>query len=281
LDLSRVPQGLVTAENKPGRIDRLLENLDRIKTAGLMSLHEAQILHGLLRYATGFFAGKHLHQVCAEVMALGSGAANRRLRDLTDFCAYATSALNSSKPRVLSAFSERRPVIIFTDGAWQKQIAGIGAAVIDLATNQRSVLARTVPQVLLDKWQNLVGDQLICHVELYVMVAVRWLFRDLLKERRSLWWVDNDATRFAIIKGLSSSPTMRSLVREFYAFEIESPSFTWVERVPSFSNVADGPSRGKPQEALSLLGVNECKEFQHCPELVQRLLADQLVNQMG
>ena len=70
LDLSRVPQGLVTAENKPGRIDRLLENLSRIKTAGRMSLHEAQILHGLLRYATGFFAGKHLHQVCAEVMAL-------------------------------------------------------------------------------------------------------------------------------------------------------------------------------------------------------------------
>ena len=281
LDFSRVPQGLVTAENKPGRIDRLLENLDRIKTAGRMSLHEAQILHGLLRYATGFFAGKHLHQVCAEVMALGSGAANRRLRDLTDFCDYATSALNSSKPRVLSAFSERRPVLIFTDGAWENQIAGIGAAVIDLATKQRWVLAGRVPQVLLDRWQNLVGDQLICQVELYVMVAVRWLFRDLLKERRSLWWVDNDATRFAIIKGLSSSPAMRSLVREFYAFEIESPSFTWVERVPSFSNVADGPSRGKPQEALSLLGVNECKEFQHCPELVQRLLADQLVNQMG
>ena len=281
LDLSRVPQGLVTAENKPGRIDRLLENLNRIKIAGRMSLHEAQILHGLLRYATGFFAGKHLHQVCAEVMALGSGAANRRLRDLADFCDYATAALKSSKPRVLSAFSERRPVLIFTDGAWENQTAGIGAAVVDLATNQRWVIAGRVPQVLLDRWQNLVGDQLICQVELYVMVAVRWMFRDLLKERRSLWWVDNDATRFAIIKGLSSSPTMRILVREFYAFEIDSPSFTWVERVPSFSNVADGPSRGKPQEALSLLGVNECSEFQHCPELVHRLLADQLVNQMG
>lgn len=113
------------------------------------------------------------------------------------------------------------------------------------------------------------------------MVVARWMFRDLLKERRSLWWVDNDAARFAIIKGLSSSPTMRCLVREFYAFELESPSFTWVERIPSFSNVADGPSRGKPEEALHLLGVRSCLEFHHSHELVDRLLADQLVNLRG
>jgi hypothetical protein len=90
-------------------------------------------------------------------MALGSGAANRRLRDLADFCDYAMTALKSSKPRVLSAFSERRPVLIFTDGAWENQVASIGAAIVDLATNQRWVIAGRVPQVLLDRWQNLVN----------------------------------------------------------------------------------------------------------------------------
>jgi len=126
LDLCRVPEGIVVAENKPGRVDRLLENLGRIRAAGRISLHEAQVVHGLLRYASGFFAGKHLHQVCAEVMAFGTGSSNNRLKDLAGFCDYATSALKGSRPRVLSAFSEKRPVLIFTDGAWESHVAGIG-----------------------------------------------------------------------------------------------------------------------------------------------------------
>ena len=59
LDLSHVPQGDVVTENKPGRLDRIREQLTRIKQAGKISLHEAQILHGLLRYSCGFFAGRH------------------------------------------------------------------------------------------------------------------------------------------------------------------------------------------------------------------------------
>jgi len=57
IDLSSLNQGLVTLENKPGRLERLHEHLLKIKTAGALSLHEAQVVHGLLRYACGFFAG--------------------------------------------------------------------------------------------------------------------------------------------------------------------------------------------------------------------------------
>ena len=172
-------------------------------------------------------------------------------------------------------------MLVFTDGAWENQAAGIGPVLIDTATNMRWVLAGEVPRQLLDEWQPLVRDQLICQVELYTLVVIRWMFKDFLKERRSLWWVDNDAARCAIIKGLSSSPTMRYLVREFYAFAVEAPSFWWVERIPSFSNIADGPSRRKPEEALNLLKVDRCLAFQHCPELVNRLLSDQLVTRKG
>jgi hypothetical protein len=185
------------------------------------------------------------------VMALGSGSATNRLRDLTDFCDYAAEALQGSRPRILSAFCEKRPVLVFTDGAWENQAAGIGAVLIDTATNMRWVLAGEVPQQLLDKWQPLVRDQLICQVELYTMVVIRWMFRDFLKERRSLWWVDNDAARCAIIKGLSSSPTMRYLVREFYAFAVEAPSFWWVERIPSFSKALQRETRGSSEPAQS------------------------------
>ena len=149
LDLSEVAKGAITMENKPGRIDRLLEHLKRVEAANRISLHEAQILHGLLRYACGFFAGRHLFQVCAEVMALGSGHSKGSRRNLKDFCQYAAQALSSCKPRRLVANSERRPVLVFTDGSWEDGHAGLGAAIVDTADGSSWVMSGQVPEALL------------------------------------------------------------------------------------------------------------------------------------
>ena len=70
MDLSRVREGVLTLSNKPGRIERLTSRLEEVKSQGRISLHESQVLHGLLRYSTGFFAGRHLHQVCSELIQL-------------------------------------------------------------------------------------------------------------------------------------------------------------------------------------------------------------------
>eukprot|EP00435_Cladocopium_sp_Y103_P043481 s1078_g12.t1 len=271
LDLSHVAKGELILENKPGRLDRLQEHLAKIKLAGRISLHEGQVLHGLLRYACGFFAGRHLYQVCAEVLNLVSGSSGGRLTNVADFCDYASKMLSQSKPRTISAFGERRPILVFTDGSWESEIAGIGAVVIDTATGDRWIFSGRVPEVLICHWKKLVGDQLICQIELYAMVVVRWMFKDRLKDRRAVWWVDNEAARFSTIKGLSPSWTMRVLVREFYSFEVSSPSFSWIERVPSFSNPADGASRDSPGEVMKLLGINACLDFDHPEELLHLL----------
>ena len=271
LDLSRVPRGDIVTENKLGRLDRIREQLTRIRQVGKISLHEAQILHGLLRYSCGFFSGRHLFQVCAEIVNFMSASATSRRANVSDFCDYAADMLERSKPRTISSKGERRPVLVFTDGAWESDTSGLGAVLVDCATGEKHVLAGEVPKGLLDHWKQQVGEQLICQIELYAMVAVRWQFRELLAQRRVIWFVDNEAARFSAIKGISATTTMRVLVREFFSFEAESPSFPWIERVPSASNPADGPSRKAPEEVMALLGVNTCGVFEHPEELVTRL----------
>ena len=273
LDLAEVTEGIVTMENKPGRIDRLLEHLKKIEMANRISLHEAQILHGLMRYACGSFAGRHLFQVCAEVMTLGTSSSKGNRRDLAGFCQYAAQALKCCKPRRLIATCERKPILVFTDGSWEDGHAGLGAVVLDTADGSAWVWSGKVPQVLLDKWRGIVGDQLICQIELYAMVALRWSLSKLFVNRRTLWWVDNDAARYALIKGVSPSLVMKQLVRLFYQFEVEAPTYSWIERIPSSSNPADGPSRESPQETMELLGVSKCETFSHPSELVEKLLA--------
>ena len=172
----------------------------------------------------------------------------------------------------MRAISNTQPILVFTDGSWDGTRGGLGAAVIDTSSRCRWVFSGELPQDLARRWTTEVGDQIICQIELYAMVAIRWHLRELLCDRRVIWWVDNEAARFSAIKCVSPRPTMCTLVREFYAFEVDHPSFGWVERVPSFSNIADGPSRFAADEACLLLEIPSWDPFPVHDELVNRLL---------
>ena len=112
LSLSDLPQGVVTLENKQGRIAHLSERLGEIREQG--NLQEAQILHGLMRYACGFFPGRRLQQVCSEVFALTKPGTTVDGRGIVDFCNYAFQALSSCQARVLEASAVQEPAHIFT-----------------------------------------------------------------------------------------------------------------------------------------------------------------------
>ena len=105
------------------------------------------------------------------------------------------------------------------------------------------------------------GDHLIGQIETYAVVAMRIHLAHRLSGRRVIIWTDNEGCRFGLIKGRSKSHTMDTLIRSFAAAEDADPSHTWICRVPSYSNIADGPSRGKPEEALKISGAVACQSF--------------------
>ena len=65
---------------------------------------------------------------------------------------------------------------------------------------------------------------------------------------------------------------MDDLLKAFYAAEVNSPSFWWVERVPSKSNPADEPSRGLGVEAASQWHAKLWKSFSCQDQMVDWLL---------
>ena len=76
--------------------------------------------------------------------------------------------------------------------------------------------SQRVNQNLLALWKGLVGDHLICQIELFAIVLVRWEFQKELANKRVLLFVDNNSARGGILKGRSNSPTMDDLVTAFY-----------------------------------------------------------------
>ena len=148
-----------------------------------------------------------LQQVSSEVLAISGVGGRKGPAEVASFCDYAVAMLQAAKPRCINVSFEKDPCINFL--RWllgKRNFAGIGAVVLDAATGQGFVCQGCVPDVLLDKWKVLVGDHLICQIELYVMVLIRWQFRSLLHNRRSIWWVDNDAARLLYNQGPKCEP---------------------------------------------------------------------------
>ena len=106
--------GEVVLENKQGRLERIFTQLDEIKAAKKMTLHQSQVLHGLLRHSCGFFAGKHMQQVCMEVLQLGKSISSQSRGRLEEFCQYASSCLEACKPRRIRAGGQLKPILILT-----------------------------------------------------------------------------------------------------------------------------------------------------------------------
>ena len=272
LDLSETASSTLALENKPGRDDRLVTLLQQTREDGMLTRHQGRLVLGLLKYACGLFSGRYLHQGCAEVMALSSSMSRKSVQSVKPFCDYAIKSLQAACPKRLHSAFEKRPLLIFADGCWEPDSAGFDAVIIDKATEQRLVCSGVVPEVLVHKWKQLVGDHIIRQIEMFVMVLLLWQFRSLLWNRRSNWWVDNESTRNSEIEGLSPSPTAQFLVREFYVLDADSPTYSWIELVPSSSNLPDGPSKHDCTEAPQVLGIAHVTPFEHPDELIGKLL---------
>ena len=57
----------VIVQNKLGRVEKISQKIKAICNAGVLTLAEAQELHGLLNFATGYFAGRFLKYACFKI----------------------------------------------------------------------------------------------------------------------------------------------------------------------------------------------------------------------
>ncbi|CAJ1374305.1 unnamed protein product [Effrenium voratum] len=93
----------------------------------------------------------------------------RRLSPFTD--------CSDTPVAILQDVSSCKPVQTSSDGAWKNRqtrntSGGIGAVVVDQATDTRRVLSGEVPCELAELWSESVGLQAICEVELLAVVAL-------------------------------------------------------------------------------------------------------------
>ena len=92
-------------------------------------------------------------------------------------------------------------------------------------------------------------------LELLPIVAALYVWEATLKHCQSVFYLDNEAARGALISGSTQSVSGSWLVRTFTVNEMHGQLKVWFARVPTSSNIADKPSRLDVTELIAE-GIN-------------------------
>ena len=228
-NLQELWSGNLTVSNKPGRLERILDLIKQLKTEGRRSTKTAASLAGLMNFAGGFVLG---HQFKLGTNALNDWVYHRGVSEAEaqQVCDYLEVITKSVTPRVIGLQDSDTPIIIYSDGAFESGTGTWGAFVYDPLENKRWVFSGTVPEVLLRYWSETVGEQLICEIELFAYICIRWHLRHSLHRRYGLIFIDNESSRMTMIKRSSASNAMFLLVSLISLLDAILPFSAWVRK---------------------------------------------------
>ncbi|CAE7311611.1 gpt [Symbiodinium sp. CCMP2592] len=263
LGVSRIMDDILELENKPSRVQKLVEAARRMAASGVVSKSDSASLHGQLNFMVGFASGRSLKFAARALSNLYHFPRDQPDEEVKSLGRYLESALLSLEPKVIRLRSGGRPVSVFSDASYEDGVAAWGIVLADPVSGERLVAGGIVDDRLVQFWLDEGVEQVISQAEAFALVLARRAFKDHLQCRRCVFYVDNDAARYVCIKASSPSRTLLSLACSFYASESHDGVISWLERVPSASNIADLPSRGECAEAAKLIGgkIVDCSQI--------------------
>ena len=258
VDLSQMTQGKVLVCNTEQRRTSILSQIEAIRSEGFLDRPTASSLYGKLSFALCTVFGRGAVPGLRIISDIANGKRNGQLDDVShEALGSVVHFLIHAKPRELSIFDNRKPVLIFTDASYEKEVAQYG--IVAFIDDDRYVAQGIIPDSIVQQWKCLAGQQVISQAEIYPVIILKSFWSQRLKDRRVLLFIDNEAARFSLIKLNTPSVASIKLIHLYYNLEAESPSYTWFARVPSKSNPADWPSRGEAELAVQAFNATMIK----------------------
>jgi hypothetical protein len=91
-----------------------------------------------------------------------------------------------------------------------------------------------------------------------------------------LSFVDNEASKFALLKGYGKDACINNLIGTFWLDRAEHSSFPWFERVSSKANISDAISRGDFQEAREEGWLHLDLDYTETYNILRKIACDEI-----
>ena len=239
----------VQISNKPSRLAELDKQIQDIVSSGRLGRAMARSMRGRLAFCRAQVFGKFGAHVLSALdrVACGAPGGDGGFSAAVAALRWLSRVLSAAPPRGVPCLFPK-PLVLFTDGACEPGADGAleascGAVLFIPGRRGPKYFGARVGQVLLDRWTSLGSKQVVGQAELFPVVLAKWAWAADFKDMPVIEFIDNDSARFGLVSGSSPSPLSTALIAASSASDCLLGSFCWVARVPSWSNVADAPSR--------------------------------------
>jgi hypothetical protein len=243
LRLGEALAGRIVVANTADRTQAIVTEIGHILASGVLPPPVAAGLQGRFGFAYSAFFGRPLAPALKQLSlracrVVGGPALHDRLRQaLGDLARF----LCSARPRTLDFVGGAKTAVVFTDGAVEAEASGCGGVVF--AQNRVEFFSLPIPAHLRAYWARMGSGHCVAQAELLPVVLARATWGQWLRDAFVIHFTDNNSVLDSLIRGNTGSFASLELLSEACSLEIELGSNTWMSRVPSVSNIADGPSR--------------------------------------
>ena len=152
-----------------------------------------------------------------------------------------------ARPREVR-LSHPHPPLVFVDGAFETDkdgvnVGSIGGLILDPVDMAYEFFSLQLSTSHVQFLLGIAGKTAIFQLELLPVLVARHLWSDRCKDRAIIVFCDNEAAKSALVAGYTAQPVSVRIVSRVADLDVRDGALTWYERVPSFSNPADAPSR--------------------------------------
>ena len=250
-DLSCMSEGFFTVGNTPSRKTELREKIGCILEADCLTVAEATSLRSRLLFADAQVFGRFAKSALHEIGRVGLGASDMRPLscDVKRSLVWMRDRVLSDPPRKID-FSDSETFYLFLDGActdvsesaWSG--TSIGGVLAYPDGSVRECFGEILPQTLVEFWGRADQQQYIFEAEIMPYAVSLFLWHSMLRGRCAFVFIDNEGARSAWICGFAATKAAQHMLHVGTTLEAKLSVHSYFARVPTHSNMCDGPSRG-------------------------------------
>ncbi|CAL1132459.1 unnamed protein product [Cladocopium goreaui] len=251
-DLAGFDEGVVFIKHTPERRSELLERITAILNSDELSPKEAESFRGRVQWFESFLFGRTanlaIHRLGKRALIKGGRQGHKLDAELRTSLEFLRHRVEHGAPLQLTATTEQA-ILIFTDGAFDEEtgIGSIGGVLLDHTGTALSYFSERVPNLLMELFLK-EAENPIYLVELLAVHVAAFLWGGQTFGRYIVMYIDNEASRMALVKAYSSTLLGNVVIQLFVQEEDQHQWKVWFGRVCSHSNIADGPSRGHVED---------------------------------
>ena len=240
-------KGTVYMKNAEQRSQELISSLEAVLAAGFMSQSQALQLRGRMQFAKAQMWGRSAKLCLSAVTDHAYSSKSSFLSAQRVACLRAfRDSLRMSMPRSISK-SWNEPLFVFSDASFQPADShwpcGLGGVLVSSNSQMLSAFSGSLSMRQLELLGYPKKKTVIFEAEMLAVVAALHLWKPFLEGKPVVFYIDNNTARDVMISASAKTDSAKELLRILLRAEDDACILSWFVRVPSESNISDGPSR--------------------------------------